>query len=200
MRTTQPYDEKDLLLRIQESDENTFELLLHTYWNTVFSHALAYLKCVKKAEELTQDVFMNIWKGREKLSSVQCFRDYLFITTRNRILNETRKRLSELYMNNLPDPLEVTDPARTTEYRETYQILMRGIELLPEKRKRVFKMSRLEGMSNEQIAETLSIHRDTVYQYLAKSVTFLRLYLRDHTGYTALSLMLGATQIFRLSV
>ncbi len=200
MRTAQPYDEKELLLRVQESDETTFELLLRTYWNTVFSHALAYLKSVEKAEELTQDVFMNIWKARKNLPAVQCFKDYLFITTRNRILNETRKRLSELYTNHLPDPLEVADPAGATEYRETYQILMQGIELLPEKRKRVFKMSRLEGMSNEQIAETLSIHRDTVYQYLAKSVAFLRLYLRDHAGYTVLILSLWTALAFRLPV
>ena len=51
-------------------------------------------------------------------------------------------------------------------------------------------MSRLEGMTHEQISETLGIHKVTVAQYIVKSLNFLKSYLEEHTGDTILVIIL----------
>lgn len=176
------HHEKELLSRIAGGDEHAFGILVHKYWNTIFSHALAYLKSVEKAEEITQDVFMRLWKARGRVGDIKNLDNYLFILARNQIFNETRKRIDQLYAvdDENMEALSAT-PDQQTEFRETYQLLLKGVELLPEKRKRVFTMSRFEGMSNEQIASALGMHKDTVYQYLVKALNFLKLFLQEHS-------------------
>lgn len=184
------WSDQELLELVASNDPQAFTKLLRRYWNTVYSHALAYLKSIPLAEEITQDVFMNIWRARERLTTIESFTDYLFITSRNRIYNETRKKIVEQYGHNLQELPDHNTAVEATEYKETYQLLLKGIAALPEKRQQVFRMSRLEGMSNDQIATALGMHRDTVYQYLTKAVIFLKLYLRDHTGETLILLFL----------
>lgn len=182
--------ENDLLARVAAGDQLAFAEMVRRYWNTIYSHGLVYLKSAPRAEEITQDVFMKVWTGREKLPEVRNLDNYLFIIARNHIFNEARKKINLIYG-------DVGDRAGTSflpdlqaEYKESYQQLLKGIELLPEKRRQVFKLSRLEGLSNEQIATQLGIHKDTVYQYLVKSLLFLRTYMQEHMGGTLLLLLL----------
>lgn len=149
-------------------------------WNTIYSHALAYLKSVEKAEETTQDIFMRVWKARENLPGVNSLKDYLFIVARNQIYNEARKKIGQLYLPLNDQGASHASPVQEAEFKETYQLLLRGIEQLPEQRRKVFKMSRLDGMSNEQIAIALGMHKDTVYQYIVKALSFLKVYLKEH--------------------
>ena len=131
--------------------------------------------------------------NRDKLAEVRSLENYLFIVARNQIVNETRRRIQSLY----GQPEEaIASPALTpdlqTEYKESYRLLLRGIELLPEKRRRVFKMSRLEGMSNEQIAAELDMHKDTVYQYITKALLFLKVYMEEHSKDTLFVILMLA--------
>ncbi|MBS1604685.1 MAG: sigma-70 family RNA polymerase sigma factor [Bacteroidetes bacterium] len=180
----------DWLSRIAAGDQAAFAEIVRRYWNTIYSHALAYLKSAPRAEEITQDVFLKLWTTRLKLPEVRSLDNYIFIIARNHIFNETRKKIGLVY-GEIDDRAETSAlPDLQTEYKESYQLLLKGIELLPEKRRVVFKLSRLEGLTNEQIAVRLGIHKDTVYQYLVKSLLFLRAYLQEHFGDTLLVLFL----------
>lgn len=188
------HDEKELLLRITRGDQPAFTEFVRRRWNTIYSHCLAYLRSAQRAEEVTQDIFLKVWLNREKLGEARSPEDYLFILARNHLVNETRKRIDQLYGQ--PSAAEVSTtltPDLQTEYRESYRLLLKGIELLPEKRRLVFKMSRLEGMSNERISAELGMHKDTVYQYIAKALIFLKTYLREHSDDTALVILLLAS-------
>ena len=175
-------------------DEQAFAQLIRVYWRMVYSHTLAWLRSAAEAEELTQDIFMRVWTSREKLKQVESFEDWLFIIVRNAAVSALRVKLSR------PAFLEEQDaeehrlrPDLRMEGRERYEILLEGIRLLPEKRQEVFRLSRLEGLTHEQIADRLGIHKDTVAQYIVKAVAFLRGYLREHLGDTFLViLLLGA--------
>jgi len=182
--------ESDLLARVAAGDQLAFAEIVRRYWNTIYSHGLVYLKSAPRAEEITQDVFMKIWTAREKLPEVRNLDNYLFIIARNHIFNEARKKINLVY-GDVGERAETSFlPDLQAEYKESYQQLLKGIELLPEKRRQVFKLSRLEGLSNEQISTQLGIHKDTVYQYLVKSLLFLRAYMQEHMGDTLLVLLL----------
>jgi RNA polymerase sigma-70 factor (ECF subfamily) len=164
--------------------------LVSWYADTIFSHCLAYVKSVQKAEELSQDIFLKIWSVRAKLPEIERFEDYLFVIARNTIFRSFRKKVQELAA--IDGDAEETSlvPDLQTEYRDSYQLLLRGIEQLPEKRRQVFRMSRLEGMSHEQISQALNIHKVTVAQYIVKSLSFLKSYLEEHTGDAILVIIL----------
>jgi RNA polymerase sigma factor (sigma-70 family) len=179
-----------ILKQVAAGEERAFAQLLRIYGDTIFSQTLAFVKSVPQTEELTQDIFMKVWRNRAKLLEVDNFENWLFILARNMIYDSFKIKLSS--------PLEFTDgggtemltPDLQTEQRATYQLLFRGIELLPEKRQQVFRMSRLEGMTHQQIADTLGIHKVTVAQYIVMSISFLKSYLQKHTGDTILMMIL----------
>lgn len=160
----------------------------------VYSRALAWLRSAAEAEELTQDVFLRVWTNRGKLTELERFEDWLFIIARNATLSALRVKLNRPTFQAEQDAEEHRlRPDLWTEGRERYEILLEGIRLLPVKRQEVFRLSRLEGLTHEQIAERLGIHKDTVAQYIVKAVAFLRGYLREHLGDSLLViLLLGA--------
>ena len=177
------HNDPALLLQIAEGDEKAFAGLIRLYWKSIYAIALSWMKSAEEAEELTQDVFLKIWQARAQISQVDNFENWLFIISRNTIVSAVRKKLNrpaflqeqELEENSLR-------PDRLLENRQHYQVLLTGIDLLPEKRQRVFRMSRLEGLTHEQIADQLGMHKDTVAQYIVKAVAFLRSDLQEHLG------------------
>lgn len=185
--------ESVVLSLISAGDEASFTLIVKKYWRNVYSHALTYLKSGQVAEEVTQDIFMRLWDHRLKLEGVNNFESYLFILSRNYIVSALRKKLQDtnpIKEDWAEEPILVPD--RQTEYKETYQCLLTGIELLPEKRKLVFKMSRLEGKTHEEIAAALGIHKDTVSQYIVKALVFLRTYMKEESGNSILVIIILA--------
>lgn len=171
-------NERARLLRIAAGDEQAFSQLVRQYWKNIYSQALSYIKSPVLAEELTQDVFMRLWRSRDQLPAVEKLENYLYIICRNCVLNELRRSLRSPETSVAPDLIEdLLQPDKQLEYREYYRQFLQLIELLPDKRRQVFKMSRLEGKSHEEIAASLGIHKDTVAQYIVKAVNFLRIHL-----------------------
>ena len=166
-----------------------FRMLVDRYWTRVYGHALTYAKSLPAAEEMTQDVFMDIWNSREKLPDIEHFPNYLFIVTRNRLLKVIRKRLEETaFLEDVHPAEDIWLPDHQAEYREVHTLLMQGISRLPPVRRQVFTMSRLEGKGYDQIGEALQISRNTVKEHIVKALNFLRHYMASH-GRPLLSLL-----------
>jgi len=197
MKSYANYTDQDLSQLVADGDEQAFAALVERLWRNIYLHTLTYIRNPETAEEITQDIFINLWNKREKLKEVNNFSAWLTIVARNRILSGMRKRLQALaghtQLQDMPEDMVMETllvPDKQAELRESYQVLLKGIELLPEKRRVVFKMSRLEGLSNLEIAEKLQMHPVTVAQYMAKALVFLRTYLHSHTGDAVLAIVL----------
>ncbi len=189
-RIPTPADKRELLALVAEGDENAFARLVREYGDTIFSQSLAFVKSVPQAEELTQDIFMKVWRNRGKLVQVDNFDNWLFILARNLIFDSFKVKVNSPLQFAAPEGIDLLSPDLVAEERDTYRLLLEGIAMLPEKRQQVFRMSRLEGMSHEQIADALGIHKVTVAQYIVKSLSFLKTYLESHTGDTVLVIIL----------
>lgn len=174
-----------------DGSEQAFAILVRACWKHVYAHALSWLKTTAEAEELTQDVFLDVWKSRALLPELDSFRNWLFIIARNRIVTGVRRKVNQpAFVEEQEKEAAALQPDQWTEQRQHYRILLDGIALLPEKRQEVFRMSRLEGLTHEQIAERLGIHKDTVAQYIVKAVTFLKIYLQEQLGNSLLVIIL----------
>jgi RNA polymerase sigma-70 factor (family 1) len=171
------------LSRISNDDHEAFTRLLSLFWNKVYTQALVHLKSPFAAQELTQDVFVKLWVNRGKLPEVTNFSAYLSVMCRNEIFSMLRKKAP---LSIQPDETVQEDywiPDKQLQKKHSYHTILKAIELLPPARKNVFEMSRLDGLSYNEIARQLNISRNGVKDHIVKALAFLRNYLRfqsDH--------------------
>jgi RNA polymerase sigma-70 factor (ECF subfamily) len=184
--STGPYFDNEVeikhwLSEISEDNQDAFSKLLRLFWNKVYTQALTYLKSTAVAQELTQDIFLKVWTNRKKLLLVDNFSGYLFIMTRNEIISLLRKK--GLQSMEPDEKLEerIWIPDQQLDYKHSYERIFKGIDLLPPARKNIFKMSRVDGMTYDEIAAHMNISRDGVKDHIVKALLFLRNYIRTHS-------------------
>ncbi|WEK34926.1 MAG: sigma-70 family RNA polymerase sigma factor [Candidatus Pseudobacter hemicellulosilyticus] len=188
--------DKELLLQIAAGNEKAFAIFVRHHLRNIYGHCLSYLKSPQQAEELTQDIFLQLWKQRATLPTLDNPEDYIYILSRNHIFRSYRKKVMELA--ELPDNFDQAAPEladELAEYKDAYALLMRGIDQLPEKRRAVFIMSRIEGLSHAEIAERTGLHKVTVAQYIMLALDFLKKYLQENNG-ESIGVILLLLQIF----
>jgi RNA polymerase sigma-70 factor (family 1) len=167
-------DLSECLYQVSQGNQAAFAQLLRKCWNKVYTQAITYLKDASLAQEITQDVFVKIWSARAGLPAVENFSNYLFIVSRNEIVSALRKK-GQGFVNPGPDiEGNLVLPDEQLQYKEFHHRLLQAIEELPPARKRVFKMSRLEGRSYDDIARDLGISRNGVKDHIVKALNFLR--------------------------
>ncbi|MGV3765935.1 MAG: RNA polymerase sigma factor [Chitinophagaceae bacterium] len=166
--------------RIARGDETAFRQLMEQYRPRIYGSILALTQKTETAEELTQDVFLKVWQHREQLLSIENIGAYLYVSGRNQVISAMRKRILELAgevpentMENAPMPHE------QLELKELGRWMENEIEKLPPIRKKVFKMSRGEGMSYDEIAASLQISRNTVRDHIVAALNFMRQRVAD---------------------
>lgn len=180
------YTEPGLLRQVAGGCEQAFSLLVKEYSAIVYTHALTYLKNTSLAEEVAQDVFMKVWRNRAMLPSIQNFKGYIFVIVKNSVISEFRKKT--IAANECSDDIALKDPdpADSLEARQLSELLTKAMNKLPPRRQQVFKMSRLEGKTYEEIAHELGISKSSVNQHIVEALLFLRTYLRNEAAFLLL--------------
>jgi RNA polymerase sigma factor (sigma-70 family) len=183
-------DESLVLLKVASGNEFVYTRLVEKYWQKVLQHALSFVKSYPVAEELTQDIFIQIWQKKEKLSEVKSFDNYLFIISRNLIITHIRKKLVETESFKGEKLQEMfLKPDDQYEYKELDRIINEGANLLTEPRRTIFLLSRVEGKDADFISEELGLAKRTIRWHLLEALNFLRIYLSKHYDITFLILL-----------
>ncbi len=182
-------NEQELLKQVAADSRDAFRELYNHYYPVVQQYVSLFAPYKDKLDELTQDVFVKIWEKRSKLVQVNSFQNYVFRITRNHILNYIRslkvqQKLKEAQM--MSDEPQVDDADHRLLFSQYYQITAEAIEQLPKGRKQVIKMSIEEGLSLDEIAERLNISKSGVKHQLYEGTAFIRQYLQQHAGISAL--------------
>jgi RNA polymerase sigma-70 factor (ECF subfamily) len=188
------YNQSELLARVAASDEKAFEAIVDRYWNKIHSIALLFTKSPELAKDIVQEVFMKLWTGRQNLPEVKNFEAWIFIVARNAIFNSMRKKVrlypADLYLADKPGQSTLT-PEEALGFKELQELIQKGVEQLPPQQKIIFKMSREQGISHEDICAELNLARSTVKNALVKALVFLRNYVQLHdASYLAVFLLL----------
>jgi len=165
-------DEQALLNRIRKGDEQAFEQIFKSYYPHLVLFAQKYLGDRDLSESLVQDVFVRMWEKRQELD-IRSLKGFLVVTVRNKCNNELKhqkvvrdyeRREDYHQVEELPD---YNDEVYLNKINEV-------IELLPTERKRIFRMSRMEGLKYREIADKLNISPKTVEAQMGKALKFLR--------------------------
>ena len=152
----------DKMVSFRNGDEGAFRYYYDLYYNALCLFGLRMLKEEEVAEDIVQDVFVNLWKAREAIESTLHLKMYLYQSMRHRCLNYIRvKKLEEDYRMEyaLLESEEGFGDAVVEE--EVHRVVMEEIDSLPHEQRRVILLH-LEGKNNIEIAEVMKVSVNTV--------------------------------------
>lgn len=182
----QPLDnEQYLLQQVSLGDESAYRTVFAHYWDFIYSTALLFSKSPELSEDLTQDIFAQIWVRRQHLADVTRFDSYLFITARNLIFDHLRKKVfnganDDYFLSYFSE--EGLSPDRQLEWKEFETAVLRAIDSLPTQQQTAFRLSRFQGLSHEEIAGRMGISRQAVKSHIVRAIARLRQQLRENPG------------------
>lgn len=171
--------------------EKTFEEIYNALWKTLYSVALNYIHDTAAAQEVVQDVFVNLWVKRERLQSVDDIRPFAMRAIRNRIYDHFDKvSVQQRYIHRVAqsETHSVNATQEQVEYEETFSLIDTEIDRLPHTTRTVFRLSRFDKFTNEEIATQLQLSVKSVEYHVTQALKKLRVRLK-YTG-TVLLLLL----------
>lgn len=184
-------DDKELFGLIAQNDQAAFTKLFHKYNRRLFPFLLKIVKSQEMAEELIQNLFFKVWNRREKLTAVDSPQAYLYRMASNLAMDELKRIARQEQLLNEPRVLELNSEwdnstEETIYFNESKRLVDDAINSLPPQRQKIFRMSKIQGMNYDEIAEEMGISRNTVKNQLVAAVK----YLKNHLGETAILLLM----------
>lgn len=174
------YTDQELVALIKQDHAQAMTEIYERYWHKLLAVAINRLSNLEEAEECVQDVFLKLWKIREKLELKYTLGTYLAAAVRYRVLDLLALEHRKLHMANeslsdLKDvlPSDLAPDAHLLE-QEMLDNIERSVRQLPDKCKIVYRMSREEGLSNKQIAEELNVTEKAVEAHLTRAIKSIR--------------------------
>lgn len=174
------YTTADLLERIANGDEGAFRLLFDQYSARFYALARRMSNSPDVADEMVQEIFLKIWVNRATLPSINNPESYFFTILYRQLFKHFKKLALERKLLRLiaesPSFQEITD--ETILLQESERLVNEAVAKLPTQQQLVFRLSKQDGLSREQIAAELKISPNTVRNHLADAMKSIRIYLQ----------------------
>lgn len=161
---------------LRQGNHKAFELVFVTYFNKIKCFINSYIKSEDDAEELAEELFVNLWYNRLSIDPSRSFHSFIHTIARNSSINYLKHQtVHASYLNN-------TSAADHKSYsseddliaQETALLIEMAIEKMPNQRKQIYQLSRKEGLSNEEIAARLNLSKSNVESHLSLALKDIR--------------------------
>ncbi|HXW13158.1 MAG TPA: sigma-70 family RNA polymerase sigma factor [Terriglobia bacterium] len=176
----------DLMLRVRDGDAASFEVLLRRYRLPLVSYFCRMVRDRGMAEDLAQEVFLRVYKSRERYQPDARFTTWLYRIATNLALNAIRDRRDEVSGTTSDDddfPIleRFVDPQPTVEQqlvkRDRERLIRQAVEGLPENQRAAVILHKYQEVDYRQIAAILSVSESAVKSLLFRAYEALRLRL-----------------------
>ena len=185
IKENQLQEEKEMAIAISNGNQTAFLTLYQKHSALVYNTALSYVQNAEDAEEITQDVFVEIHRSIHKFKGESKLKTWIYRITINKGLDFTRKKkslkrsalvfsLPERETQNQSQTIAFKHPGILLENQENAQLLFQAIELLPDKQKMAFVLSYIEGLPRQEIAEAMVLSLKAVESLLQRAKKNLR--------------------------
>ncbi|MEN0002489.1 MAG: RNA polymerase sigma-70 factor [Bacteroidota bacterium] len=184
--------EKDWLHLLSTDSEKAMDQLFKSYYAYVCKAVFKIIPDTRTAEDIAQEVFMEIWRKRDRFQIATSLKAYLRRAAVNRSLNYIRDNKIVIAATEVALQLQAQGPKaqENLETHELQQLIDQSIDQLPERCRLVFVLSRFEQMTYKEIAEQLGISVKTVENQISKALQLLRAALGPYLGKTLMFLFL----------
>ncbi|MET3877911.1 RNA polymerase sigma-70 factor [Chitinophaga sp. OAE865] len=174
--------ERQWLERLAGGEESAFRLLFDRYHPFIYSFALRMTASDTIAKDVVQDVLIRIWINRRSLHSIDNLSAYINRMTRNQVLNGMKRRAhEESLIRELYPSRESHNPTEEAALgKELEQLLYKAVAQLPAQQQKVYRMSRIEGLKHDDIAQRLNISRETVKKHMMAALRSVKQYLLEN--------------------
>lgn len=167
----------NIILQLKQDNKYAFKQLYEQYYSRVVAFIVGMVKKEDIANDLAQDVFVSLWLGRKRLDISQNLQNYIFVASRNAAINYLKKEFAHVH-----EQIETVQEKIYVESNVEDSIFAREINLLiemvvsdmPKQRQLIYRMSREEGLSNNEIANKLGISKRSVENQLSIALKEIR--------------------------
>jgi len=165
----------ETLEALRSGNHKAFESVFIAYYDRIRVFIFGYIKSESDAEELAEDLFVNLWINRETIDTTKSFNSYLHTIARNTAINFLKKKhLHTAYLN---DTI-ISEHSSTSEEdiiaKELGLLIDNVVDEMPEQRKQIYILSRNEGLSNSEIADQLNTTKRNVESQLSLALKDIR--------------------------
>lgn len=175
-------DDLFILKLIRAGDRLAFKHLFELYFTPLCRFVHLYIKKPGATEDIVLDLFAGFWEKRETLQIQVTLKAYLFQAARNRALNYLRDNERFIPTSDFSS-LERFEEDDTLETQELQRLIEEAILSLPPKCQDIFNKSRMENLSNKEIAERMNISVKAVEGHISRALRQIRAYLGDAYHY-----------------
>ena len=164
-----------ILEALRNGDHKAFKEVFVAYYNKTKVFIDGYIKSDPDAEELAEDLFVNLWVNRRSIDTSKSFNAYLHTIARNAAINFLKhKQVHDKYVNEMSEWESHYSSEEDYIAKELGLLVEDIVDKMPEQRKQIYILSRNEGLSNGEIAERLSTTKRNVESQLSLALKEIR--------------------------
>ena len=160
---------------------NEFNAIFDKYKSRIYAYVLAISKSEYAAEEITQEIFIKIWMGRDQLDEIKNMDGYIFKIAKNLSLNYLRKIAYNESMSSELVRIASRDGSSSAETKfnlfEYNQLINEAVDGLSPQRRLVYKLTREQELSYDEIALQLKLSKNTVKNHHLTAIGVVRSFL-----------------------
>ena len=180
-------DNRLVIRRLNAGDRQCFEACYRFYYKGLCSFASRWVS-LPVAEDIVQDTMLYIWENRDRLMEELSLKGLLFMIVRNKSLDrissqKVHSRVHQQLEKRFADQFDSPDFYLGTELARLYR---EALAQLPEQTRRIFEMSRFQGMTHQQIAAEMEVSPQTVNYHIGQALKVLGVALKDYLPLIAL--------------
>lgn len=157
-----------------------FEHIFRSQFPVLCNVAFNIIKNQKASEDIVQDIFLRLWKNKDRLDEVDNYKAYLYRSTTNAAIDYLKRNKNVITLNQREITTGVPEADQNVREQELTRTIDKALASLPPKCRAIFVLSRHEGMKYREIAEYLEISVKTVENQVGIALSKLRESLRPY--------------------
>jgi len=184
MKAYSYYTDKELMEEIRAGNMLAFDSLYRKYSKRLYKFSYSILKSKEEAENIIQDVFLNLWVNRDKVEKDSSVKYYIFTIAYNSAISIIRKKIKESHfimdVKKLQDLTEEPVDLQI-EYNELNEKLNEIIDALPGRQKEIYLLHKVEGLKYIEISKRLNISVNTIENHMSRALKKIRKKLGNYS-------------------
>lgn len=185
MSTYITYSDAQLIYLMKKGEEGAFAVLYARVQPYVYHYALRICKQTEATEEIVQNVMLKVWQWREQIDTEQNFRGWLARVTANEAFDFLKRlareqNLQEKVWQHMQEAKSYSEDQYVL--KEYLRLVDEAVNTLPPQQQKIYRMSREDELTYEEIAQALDISPHTVRNHIASALQHIRAYMKKNTA------------------